>query len=67
MDYIKPEVKNKYNEIYNYLLNNKYIPERLEYKDKLKYKTTQKKGQLLENRLTIITVLIIKDYASNIG
>ena len=67
MDYIKPEVKNKYNEIYNYLLNNKYIPERLKYKDKLKYKATQKKGQLLENRLTIITVLIIKDYASNIG
>ena len=43
MDYIKPEVKNKYNEIYNYFLNNKYIPERLEYKDKLKYKATQKK------------------------
>ena len=43
MDYNNPQAKNKYNEIYNYLLNNNYIPERLEYKNKIIYKSTQKK------------------------
>ena len=50
MDYIKPQVKNKYNEIYNYLLNNNNMPERLEYKNKLKYKSIQKKRTAFRNQ-----------------
>jgi hypothetical protein len=52
MDYIKPQVKNKYNEIYNYLLNNNNIPERLEYKNKLKYKSIQKKRTAFRKQAT---------------
>ena len=39
MDYIRPQIKNKYNEIYNYYLINNILPERIEYKNKLKYKS----------------------------
>ena len=43
MNYHRKECINKYNEIYQYLLNNEKMTERLQYVDKAKYKTIQKK------------------------
>ena len=50
MNYNRNECINKYNEIYQYLLNNEKIPERLQYVDKAKYKSIQKKELHLENK-----------------
>ena len=46
MYYSRSECNNKYNEIYHHLLNDNHMPERLQYKDKAKYKSIQKKDYI---------------------
>ena len=45
MNYSRPECINKYNDIYHYLFNNNHMPERLDYKDKAKYNSIQKRTE----------------------
>lgn len=62
INFNRPECPNKYNEIYHYLTNPDKMPFRLQYVDKSKYKTIQKKRtafrrqakenySIIENRL----------------
>ena len=46
VDYPKENLKNYYNEIYKYLMNNSELPKRLEYSKDKNRKTMEKKGKI---------------------
>ena len=51
VDYPRNDLKNYYNEIYNYLMDKSVMPKRLEYSKEKNKKTVEKKGVNLEKWL----------------
>ena len=49
VEYPRNDLKNYYNEIYQYLIDNEVLPKRLEYSKNKNRKTVEKKGVNFEN------------------